>query len=124
MNCTKKQLTGISIKTFTLCFRFRIYLLNGKFYAHVPIPIGWTHIVLNYIGSNDGEGIRISYDGQEVANSTTKDEGSYPAEDSRIVVGRSFTDEDRRYASMQIDELIFFNTALSTTDIKVLYNVV
>ena len=96
--------------------------MNGEFYAHVPIPIGWTHIVLNYIGSNDGEGIRISYDGQEVANGTTMDEGSYPAGGSRIVVGRSFIDEDRLYASMEIDELIFFNKALSTNDIKLLYN--
>ena len=101
-----------------------MYLLDGDFYAYFSIPTGWTHIVVNYIGPNNGEGIRIFYDGQEVMNSTVKKGGPYPAGDGRIVVGRTFTDEDRFYASMQIDELIFFNKALSTNDIKLLYNVV
>ena len=83
------------------------------------MPTGWTHIVVNYIGPDDGQGIRVY--GIEVAGSTTRDV-TCSAGDGRIVVGRCYIDEDMRYASVEIDELIFFNKALSTTDIERLYN--
>ena len=112
-------------RDFTLlCFSFSVYLLDGGFSASFSIPTGWTHIVLNYIGPNDGEGIRVYYNGTEVESDTTKTTRSYAPGDGRIVVGRSYTDSDKYYASMHIDELIFFNKALSTNDIKLLYNVV
>ena len=101
-----------------------MYLLDGTFTAHFYMPTGWTHIVLNYIGPNDGEGIRVYDDGQEVevVGGRVKDSRiPPPAGDGRIVVGRGYTDKDADYASMVIDELIFFNKALSTTDIKLLY---
>ena len=77
--------------------------------------------MLNYIGPNDGEEIRVYYNGQEEVNGVTAD-ATRSAGDGRIVVGRRYIDEDSQYASMQIDELIFFNKALSTTDIERLYN--
>ena len=92
--------------------------------VNLPSPVGWTHIVMNYIGPNDGEGIRGYYNGSEVASETTKSEDTVPAGDGRIVIGRVFTYSDERYTSMQIDELIFFNKALSTTDITAMYNAV
>ena len=88
------------------------------------MPTGWTHLVLNYIGPNDGQGIKVYYDGAEVENDTIKCGGSRSAGDGRIVVGRIYTNSDEDYTSMQIDELIFFNKALSTTDIKLLYSAV
>ena len=105
-----------------LCFRFNVYLMDGFFFAHLFEPNGWTHIVMNYVGPNDGEGIRIYYNKAEVASETTKSGGSRPTGDGRIVIGRFYPDKDMRYTSMQIDELIFFNKALSTNDIKLLYN--
>ena len=111
-----------------MCFRFDVRLLDGFFYALLFEPTGWIHVVLNYIGPNDGQGIRVYYDGTEVASSMTKVAASHSAGDSRIVVGRAYTDKEtdqkRDYVSMEIDELIFFNEALSTGDIKLLYNVV
>ena len=107
-----------------MCFRFDVNLLDRYFHARLFKPNGWTHVVLNYIGPNDGEGIRIYYDGVEVASNTIKSAQSLSAGDGRIVVGRFYPDKDERYTSMQIDELIFFNTVLSTNDIKLLYNVV
>ena len=105
---------------YFLCYRFRIFLLDGSFRAFSHIPTGWKHIVLNYIGPNDDEGIRVYYNGAEVANDTTKSEKTYPTGDGRTVVGRYYTDQDRYYMNMQIDKLIFFNKALSTNDIKLL----
>ena len=67
--------------------------------------------MLNYIGPDDGQGIRVYFNGTEVATGLTRD-AAHSAGDGRIVVGRYYTDEDKRYASLQIDELIFFNKSL------------
>ena len=75
---------------------------------------------MNYIGPNDGEGIRFYYNGAEVASVTTKSSVSYSPGDGRIVVGRCYTDQD--YASVQFDELIFFNAALTDADVQSIYN--
>ena len=96
-----------------------MYLLNKQFIIASLVPTGWTHIVFNYIGDDDGQGIRVY--GMEVVSDATRDVAR-SAGDGRIVVGRRWTDQDTYYASMEIDELIFFNKALSTTDIELLYN--
>ena len=90
--------------------------------VNLPRPVGWTHIVMNYIGPSDGEGIRIFDNGTEVANVATKVAGSDHPGDGRIVVGRIYTDRGLLYASVQVDELTFFNKALSTTEIAATYN--
>ena len=64
------MLTNIVVKS--LLFRFRVYLQGGLFEATRSPPTGWTHIILNYLGPSNGEGIRIYYDGAEVASDTTK----------------------------------------------------
>ena len=71
--------------------------------------------MLNYIGPDDGQGIN----GTEVVTGLTRD-ATHSAGDGRIVVGRIKTDQDRYYASMEINELIFFNKALSTAEITVM----
>ena len=77
--------------------------------------------MLNYIGPNDGEGIRIYYNGVEVASDTDKNGGPNSAGDSSIVIGRHNTNFDHMYyASMQIDELLFFNRALTAAKISTL----
>ena len=57
-----------------------------------------------------------------MGNDTTKYARSYSAGDGRLVVGRAYTDRDLLHVSAQVDELIFFNKALSTTDITAMYN--
>ena len=104
-----------------------MYLLDGQFVATSSEPAGWTHIVLNYIGPNDGEGLRIYYNGQEVPTVTFKNEEQYSAGDSRIVVGYRYTDHnqdagDCRYVSVQVDELVYFNVVLTDSDIQSIYN--
>ena len=106
-----------------LCFRFTVYLLDVYFHQASTKPSGWTHIVLNYIGPNNGQGIKMFIDGAEVASDTTKDiMFNYPAGDGRIVVGRRFTNRDRDYASIQVDELVFFNCQLHSAHIQIIYN--
>ena len=103
-------------------YRFYVHLQDGVFQTFPTKPLGWTHVVLNYIGPNDGEEIRIYYDGKEVASDITKQEGPFSSGVGRIVVGRLHTDEDKSYASVQVDELIFFNSSLTLVEVKLLFN--
>ena len=77
---------------------------------------------MNYLGPNNGQGIRIYYNGTEVASDTTKTSYRLSAGDGRIVVGRYRTNRNDHYGNMQVDELIFFNEALSQDDITMLHN--
>ena len=96
---------------------------SGAFIAQHPRPEGWVHIVLNYLGPNNGEGISMFYDGTQVASDTTK-LWSFSGGDGRIVVGRINTNKDNKYASAEIDELIYFNSSLSTEEIALLSEIV
>ena len=80
---------------------------------------------MNSIGTNvgQGQGIKIFYNGLEVASLETKLAGSHQTGDGRIVVGRRFTDMDQQYASIMVDELLFFNLYLTPEEISVLLRV-
>ena len=78
--------------------------------------------MLNYIGPTDG--IRVFNDGQEVQSDVTKEGASVPSGDARIVVGRRYTDTNSHYGNVKIDELIFFNQALSSADVQLIYSLV
>ena len=100
-----------------------VVVQDGYFHGTHPKSTEWTHIVLNYIGPDDG--IRIYYNGTEEDRDTTKTTGfgPYSAGDGRIVVGRWFTDKDEKYPSLQVDEMIFFNRHLSSDEIASLATV-
>ena len=105
--------------------RVYVFLPDGHFLASPSKLTEWTHIVLNYIGPNNGQGIQIYYNGQEVESDTIKDAArSHSAGDGRVVLGRLYTNSDDYYGSVEIDELLFFNQTLSNDDINALYNAV
>ena len=79
-------------------------------------------MVLNYIGPNNGEGTAMYINGTEVKSVTTKYAVSSAAGDGRIVVGRVYTNLDQDYASVQVDELIYFNQALTDEEIHSIFN--
>ena len=101
------------------CFRAEVGIQNGYFITKVNSRSGWTHVVLNYIGPSSGQGIRLFMDRQEVASVTTRMSRSSGAADGRVVVGKLFS-VGEHYASVEIDELIFFNQTLSLGQIKAL----
>ena len=55
-----------------LSFSPVVVLEDGQFWTTHPTLAGWTHVVLNYIGPNNGEGIRVYYNGTEVYSDTDK----------------------------------------------------
>ena len=101
-------------------FRFDVHLQDGYFDANNYKPCGWTHIVLNYFNFSDDEGITVYFNGRKVASDTSKADGSQSPGDGRIVVGRKYTDRNQDYASVQVDELIFFNNSLTLEEIETL----
>ena len=104
--------------------RYVVHTQDGTYQAYAPRLSGWTHVVLNYIQPNNTEGIKIFYKGAKMGGDFSKWNVSLPSGDSRIVVGRRRTDRDNGYASVQIDELTFFNQYLSIEEIRKLRNAV
>ena len=63
------------------CFRFQVFLPDGHFFKSNSRPLDWTHFVLNYLGPNEGQGIRIFYNGAEVGTDTDKHHSSWRWQD-------------------------------------------
>ena len=82
----------------------------------------WIHMVINYIGPQDGKGIWIYYNGLKVAGDiTTKSSPShmdYGPSDGVVYVGKF----RNRYSSVAIDVLLFFNNKLTDAQIWELYD--
>ena len=107
-----------------LSFRVGIATHKGSFAISSLPPSGWTHLVLNYIGPQNGQGIRMFYDGTEVAHDTSLCCTPQQPGNGRILVGKPRIDLDNYYSSVQLDELIFFNRALTMEEIRALGSVV
>ena len=83
-----------------------------------PVETRWTHVVLNYLGPHDG--IQMFMDGVEVVAGTLSSRPLSTTGNGRIVVGKGYTDRDDNYSSVQVDELIFFNSLLKPEEIDML----
>ena len=44
------------------------------------------------------------------------------AGDGKIVVGRQYTNRDEQHGSVEVDELIYFNAALTSDNAQSIYN--
>ena len=108
------------LSCFFIC-RFEVHSPDAYFLTDLTPTTGWTHIVLNYLGPSNGQGIRIYYNGTEVGSDISKTEEIKVTADGRIVVGRALTNYNDFYASIHIDELIFFNRALSLEEIRTIH---
>ena len=105
-------------------FRFAIRVRNGQFiiYTNMGVSEQWTHVVLNYFGLNNGQGIQVYFNGAEAGRDTTKVSKTFSGGDGRVVLGRQKTDSDGNYASVDVDELLFFNTKLSNAQVWKIIN--
>ena len=80
-------------------------------------PSRWFHVVFNYLGPDDG--YQVYHDGILVADRLgIIARPSVTAIDTKIVIGRRFTEVDDFYSSIQMDELLFFNYVLGDDDVK------
>ena len=95
-------------------------LLNGDYYASANKPDGWFHLIMNFIGQDNGQGVRIYYDGELKATETSKYGSKYNPGDGRIVIGRYYSNSNVLYNSVQMDDLLFLNHSLDNTEIDLL----
>ena len=85
-------------------------------------PTGWTHITLNYIGPNNGQGIQIYHNGVQIGNDATKSGGTLSSGDGRVAVGRWRAFDDDWYGRVDVDEVLFFNQKLTAQEIQHISN--
>ena len=78
--------------------------------------------MLNYIGPNIGEGIRAFSDGALRGSHQSGAGGNHSVSDGQMVIGRRYPNRHRDYAHVEVDELIFFNEALSNEEVGQLYD--
>ena len=94
-------------------------MTDGFFYTPIERPARSTHIVLNYIGPNNGQGTRIYIDGIQTASSNVISSYTFQPGAGRVVIGRLSIDD---YASVDVDELLFFNETRSDQNIQDMSN--
>ena len=103
------------------CCRFVVYLPEGRFFTEIDqAPTNWTHVVLNYLGPEEGMGTRIYLDGAYSAGDSSISREANSIGDSRLVIGRRYTALDRDYASAEVDEVLLFNAAVTEEEIEIL----
>ena len=73
---------------------------------------------MNFLGQNDGQGTALYHDGVMVGRSSTlSDTYRKSLSSRRIVIGKYAAVHDHFYASLQMDELKFFNHSLTDAEI-------
>ena len=98
-------------------------LRGEKFWTDIQSPSNqWTHVALNYIGPEDGQGMRIYVDGVLTRNVTTKILWAARNSDGRLRIGSP--DTSGVNAIDDIDELLFFNNILTDEQIMTIKNMV
>ena len=99
--------------------------MGARFLVLYEKPSGWFHVVINYFGPNEGEGITVYHNGQEIGSDTTR----FPLPDTntpgegRMALGRDpIGDEDFYgfYGSVEVEDLRFFNQNLTAEAIATL----
>ena len=103
-----------------ISFRYVVTMPHRHFTVSVGKSNEWVHGVLNFLGPNDEEGIRIYENGKHVGNHTTVVQSPTSEPNGRIVIGRVFTEVNVLYGSVQVDELLFFNRSLTEAEIRML----
>ena len=77
---------------------------------------------MNFIRPDNGQGIQIYHGGELAGRGDTKSGLKHSPGDGRVVLGRVFTDSNSYYASVDVDEILFFNKALTGGDIRDIKN--
>ena len=87
--------------------------------ASTSRPTQWFHLVLNYLGPD--QGATIYQDGEEHLHQGLQDV-TQTAGTGIVVIGRHSPVSDDRYTSVMMDELMFFNRKLTSNEAQILYN--
>ena len=106
-------------QNFVLGFLFtsQMEILEFPIFRQSSILNRWTHFVLNFHVKQ--QVIRLYQDGVYVYADSPKSNGEFRLSgDGRVVIGRNYTRWNCGYASVEVDELLFFNQLLPETKIR------
>ena len=98
-----------------------MFVNDGFFVVTVGIMPGWFHLVLVYLGQNNGQGLVVYVNGTKEETDTITYCGANDPGNGELVIGRRYTDLGRNYTSVAVDELTLWNRELSAKEIKNLY---
>ena len=105
------------------CFRFDFHVLDGAFHKSVRRSCDdWLHVVINFIGADEGAEAYVN-GGEHHIRTSYKLPQNYTQGIGRIVIGRFSVEENKSYASLEMDELLFFNETLTAEEVTSLYNI-
>ena len=107
-------------ETFGLyCLRYSVTLPDGLFEIVVGIPTGWVNAVLNFKGPDGEQGISVYNNGTHIGTNTTKInvEERFQENNREIQIGRFRSFVAVHYATVEVDELSFYNRYLTDEEI-------
>ena len=111
-----KQLLHVT-NIFFIFFSYLVQLRDGHFEIDGRTTSDWVHVVLNYIGPNLGQGIWVYNNGRVIGHDVTKRSNiQYSQGDGEIHIGFLQTLLPI-YASVEVDQLFFFNRSLTDSEI-------
>ena len=102
--------------------RYQTYFRTNYIKVEIStVPTEWYHLVFNYIGSSNEDGVAIYHDGM-VVGSNTQVSYNTNAGQGVVVLGRYFVHTlEQDFASVMVDELLFFNRKLTSTEVQILF---
>ena len=77
---------------------------------------------MNYIGPMNGQGLEVFHDGALVQVQLRRLNYDGTPGNGRLVIGKQYVDEDDKYVSMDLDELVFFNRKLTAQEVMKIYD--
>ena len=81
----------------------------------------WTHVTVNYIGPDEGQGINVYLNGVLDLPEANFRPFNYQPTTRNVVVGKCYNGQDATY-SLDVDELMFFEEVLSQSDVEKIYS--
>ena len=96
--------------------------VNGSVFAVTFNPvIGWIHLVVVYLGPNNGQGLVVNVNSTEVGRDASGHDNVYQPGNRQLFISRLSTDSDAYYSSVVVDELTLWNRELTALEIEDLY---
>ena len=78
--------------------------------------------MFNYVGTNNAEGVTIYHDGVEVGSSAQKVSYERTVGPGVVVIGKYNVHSEQDFASVMVDELLFFNRIITADEVQILYD--
>ena len=106
-------------------FRYIVRTSQYRFDARARIPSSgeWFHMAHVYLGPEGGVGGNIAYhNGVLVGSDRQRSDITDDPSTGNVVIGRKLLDEDTQYASVEIDEITFWDRILTVQEIREIYN--